>query len=311
MAKKPIRLRDFVEDRDGWLYAVSVYDNQDRVGCVLRYVPDPEGERVDHEGRRYRKLDFEDAFKKIRDEKPEYADIVQRVPVQDIRRVFKPEEELESVVKRDIRVHKLVKIFDLPPVTVGVTGSFLCGLEAEGSDIDMVVYGRTWFHAQELLRYEIAKGRLQDLDEDLWKRVYEKRRPELSVDEFMLHERRKWNRGQIDDTYFDLLYTRSYKNLNPVPVGKGKSVGKMTLEATVTDASLAYDNPAVYKVEHESISRILSFTHTYSGQALKGETVEARGVCEQHGDESWLIIGTTREAKGEYLKSKTLIEEKA
>ncbi len=100
MAKKPIRLRDFVEDRDGWLYAVSVYDNRDRVGCVLRYVPDREGERVDREGRRYRKLDFDDAFKKIRDEKPEYADIVQRIPVKDIKRVFKPEVQLESIVKR-------------------------------------------------------------------------------------------------------------------------------------------------------------------------------------------------------------------
>ena len=309
MAKKPIRLRDFVEDRDGWLYAVSVYDNRERAGCVLRYVPDPEGERISREGLRYRKLDFEDAYKKIRDEKPEYVDIVQRIPVQDIRRVYKPEEELESVVKRDTRVHKLVKIFDLPPDTIGVTGSFLIGLEAESSDIDMVVYGRKWFHAQELLRFAITKGILQDLDEDLWKRVYEKRRPELSPDEFMLHERRKWNRGQIDGTYFDLLYTRSYKNLNPAPTGKGKSNGKMTIEATVTDASLSYDNPAVYIVEHKVISRILSFTHTYSGQALKGEIVEARGVCEQHGDESWLIIGTTREAKGEYLKSKTLLEE--
>lgn len=64
MATKPVRLRDFVEDRDGWLYAVSVYDNQDRVGCVLRYVPDPAGERVDSTGGRFRKLDFEDAFKK-------------------------------------------------------------------------------------------------------------------------------------------------------------------------------------------------------------------------------------------------------
>lgn len=233
------------------------------------------------------------------------------MPIRDIRRVYKPEEELDSVLKRDTRVRKLIKIFGLPPVAVGVTGSFLCGLEAEGSDIDMVVYGSAWFHAQDLLRDAIAKGRLQDLDEDLWKRVYEKRRPELSPDEFMLHEKRKWNRGQIDGTYFDLLYTRSYRHLNPVPTGKGELMGKMTIEAKVTDASLSYDNPAVYTVEHDSISRILSFTHTYSGQAQDGEIVEACGVCEQHGDESWLIIGTTREAKGEYLKSKTLLEEKA
>jgi hypothetical protein len=76
----------------------------------------------------------------------------------------------------------------------------------------------------------------------------------------------------------------------------------------VTDASLAFDNPAIYEVEHESFSRVLSFTHTYSGQALTGERVEACGVAEQHGDERWLIVGTTREARGEYIISKTLLD---
>ncbi len=82
----------------------------------------------------------------------------------------------------------------------------------------------------------------------------------------------------------------------------------MRIEATVTDASLAFDSPAVYDIEHEEISRVLSFTHTYSGQALAGETIEVQGVRERHGDEDWLVVGTTREAKGEYIVSKTLME---
>ena len=61
-------------------------------------------------------------------------------------------------------------------------------------------------------------------------------------------------------------------------------------------------------MDHDEISRVLSFTHTYSGQALAGEVIEARGVVERHGDERWLIVGTTREAKGEYIISKTLLE---
>jgi uncharacterized protein len=75
----------------------------------------------------------------------------------------------------------------------------------------------------------------------------------------------------------------------------------------VKDASLAFDNPAVYEIEHDSITRVLSFTHTYSGQARAGETIEACGVVEEHGDERWLIVGTTREARGEYIISKTLL----
>jgi predicted nucleotidyltransferase len=81
------------------------------------------------------------------------------------------------------------------------------------------------------------------------------------------------------------------------------------MEARVTDASLSFDSPAVYQVDHDRVSRILSFTHTYSGQAWEGETVEARGVLEEHGAETWLVVGTTRTARGEYIISRTLIEE--
>ena len=65
----------------------------------------------------------------------------------------------------------------------------------------------------------------------------------------------------------------------------------MEIEAKVTDASLAFDSPAVYEVEHESVSRVLSFTHTYSGQALEGETIEACGICEHHGDSAIPLVG--------------------
>jgi predicted nucleotidyltransferase len=309
MNAKPIRLRDFIEDRDGWLYAVSAYDNSERVGCVLRYVPDPQGERCNHAGARYRKLEFEEAYAKIASEKPSYADRIQRVPHRDIRRVFKPEEELEHSAARDPRIRTLLEIFGLPRGSMGITGSFLVGLEVASSDIDLVVFGLTWFTAQETLRIAISKGFVGDLDDEMWHRVYRKRNPETSFEEFMLHEMRKWNRGVIGDTYFDLLYTRSYDELDRMITGPGEKDGVMTIEAVVKDASLAYDNPAVYVVRHPEISRVLSFTHTYSGQALAGETIEARGVCERHGAERWLIVGTTREARGEYIRSLTLLEE--
>ena len=309
MNPKPVRLRDFIEDRDGWLYAVSAYDNSERVGCVLRYVPDSRGERSNQGGIRYRKLEFEEAYAKIAAEKPSYADRIQRLPHGDIARVFKPEEEVENCAVRDHRVRDLLEIFGLPPGSTGITGSFLCGLEVASSDIDLVVYGHDWFLAQETLRNAIAQGMVEDLDDAMWHRVYRKRNPEISFEEFILHEIRKWNRGVIEDTYFDLLYTRSYDELDRMITGPGEKDGTMTIEALVTDVSLAFDNPAVYKVEHPDISKVLSFTHTYSGQALAGETIEARGVCERHGDERWLIVGTTREARGEYIRSLTLIEE--
>ena len=305
---KPIRLRDFIEDKDGCIYAVSAYDNNEAVGCILRYVPDENGARQSPEGIRYTKYDFEEAFDYIRENKPEYLDTVHRVPLRDIKKVHKPEEKIGSICQRDKRVDKLVSLFDVPPGNAGCTGSLLVGLENETSDIDMVVYGYHWFAAQKNLMNAVERGGMKPLSEELWQKVYNKRVPEIDYETFVLHEKRKWNRGEIDGTYFDLLYTRNYGDLDLVNVSKGKVLGKKTIEAEVTNSSLIFDSPAIYSVDHDEISKVLSFTHTYSGQAVEGEIIEACGYVEDHGNEKWLVIGSTREAKGEYIISKTLIE---
>lgn len=303
-----VRLRDFIEDREGCLYAVSNYDNAERIGCILRYVPDTDGERTNLAGRRYHKYDFAESFDWVRAYRPEYLDGVHRVPYCDVARVYKPEEGIAGVAARNERVARLLSHLSLPAGSFGCTGSLLCGLENDASDIDLVVYGDTWFVAQRRLRDLVGRGVIPAMSTAMWQKVYDKRVPEISFDAFVLHEQRKWNRGEFEGTYFDLLYTRAYENLDAVPAGAGKVVGRATIEATVTNASLSFDSPAVYTVDHDEIARVLSFTHTYSGQALAGEVIEAKGVVEEHGDERWLIVGTTREAKGEYIVSKTLLE---
>ncbi|HVN66022.1 MAG TPA: DNA polymerase subunit beta [Methanomicrobiales archaeon] len=306
---KPLRPRDFVEDRRGWLYSVAAYDNADRVGCVLRYVPDSSGDRVNPEGTRCRKIDFEESFRLVGDEEPSYLEDVLRIPRGAITRVYKPEERLAFCAARDPRVAELVDIFSLPAGSLGCTGSRLLGLECPSSDIDLVVYGRAFFRAREILREAVGCGRVDGLSPEMWRTIYAKREPEIPFPAFLLHEQRKWNRGEIGGTYFDLLYTRSYDDLDGAATLRGKRIGKRTLEARVTDATHSYDTPASYLVDHGEVSRILSFTHTYSGQALGGETVEACGVLEEHGDELWLVVGTTRTARGEYIVSRTLLEE--
>jgi predicted nucleotidyltransferase len=308
MMKKPVRLRDFIEDREGRLYAVSAYDNTEKIGCLLRYVPDPAGERRRKEGIRYRKLDFDEAYTYVSREKPEYMDLIQRVPLTDIAKVLKPEEEMGAIVRRSPLVARLAGVLCLPEGSNGCTGSYLCGLETGESDIDLVVYGRTFFAAQKILRRGIAHGMISQVSDEVWETIYRKRRPELSRDEFLLHEIRKDNRGEIGGVYFDLLYTRPYDALDPSPARKGPVCGKMTIEATVTDSSLSFDSPARYLVDHDEIQRVLSFSHTYTGQARKGELIHARGICEEHGGERWLIVGTTREARGEFIRSLSLLE---
>ena len=305
----PLRLRDFVEDHDGWLYAVAAYDNEERAGCVLRYVPDPRGDRVRREtGVTYRKLDFAEGFSRIAAEKPAYRDLLCRIPLDEIAVIHRPEEVFPAVCARDERVERLADALRLADGTAGCTGSLLVGLEGPGSDIDLVVYGAAFDRARARLAEAIREGLVDDLSEALWQRVYAKRRPELTYPEFRRHEARKWNRGECEGTYFDLLFVRDRAAIDPTPIPKGPVLGTARIEARVTDASLAYDVPAVYELDHPGVSRILSFTHTYAGQAIRGEVIEAAGVLEAHGDEQWLVVGTSREPVGEYIRSKTLLE---
>lgn len=306
---KPIRLRDFVMTKDGCLYAVSGYENDSSAECVLRYVPTPDGDRTAPSGTRYKKYDFADAFAWVKEHRPEYLDLVHRVPLSDIVRVLKPEEEAAGIAAGNPRVARLFSHFDLPPMSYGCTGSLLAGLENSASDIDMVVYGSAWFLAREQLMAAVKAGKIPAMSEEMWQKVYRKRVPDISFDEFVLHESRKFNRGEFEGTYFDLLYSRGYDNLHSVPpITLGEKTGVITIEAKVTDASLAFDSPGIYKVDHEEIDMVLSFTHTYCGQCFTGETLEAKGVVEEHGDQTWLIIGTTREAHGEYIVSRTLLD---
>ncbi|MBN1165858.1 MAG: DNA polymerase subunit beta [Methanospirillaceae archaeon] len=307
--KRYPRLRDFIRDTDGWLYAVCTYDNQKKAGCILRYVPDTNGERTDPYGERYRKIEFSEAYDRIRREKPEYSDLVQRVPLEDITEVLKPDERMRSLAAGDPRISRLLSLLQLPSGGFGVTGSILCGLAGPESDIDGVVYGDLFLKAQKKLQTCVQDGSLASLDDELWKKIYRKRSPELSYDEFILHEKRKWNRGKIDGTYFDLLFTRDYTDIRDCSFQKGEVCGTEVITAEVTDAVFGFDSPARYDIAHPDISCILSFTHTYTGQVRCGEMAEAKGVVERHGDEYYLVVGTTREARGEYIRSLSLLAE--
>lgn len=300
------RLRDFIETWDDWIFSVVDYHNEDGVHCLLRYVASPDGERV-RNGVRYKKMGFDEAYEFIRQRRPDYIKGVMVVPDDDVYRHYEPCKGLTRILDSDSRVKKMVKALDgIPMADMGITGSKLVGLGADTSDVDFIVYGNSWFRARDLLLKAIAEGKINGIDEPGWKKIYAKRKPELSFDEFYVHERRKGNRCLLDGVLTDLLFVRSWDQIGPkVPVGK--DLGMRTITAKVTNAEFAYDSPAIYEVEHPEIRRVLSFTHTYAGQAQAGETIEARGRMEETPEGNNLVIGTSREPKGEWIKSLTLL----
>jgi hypothetical protein len=249
------------------------------------------------------------------------------VPEEDIKQILHPNERLPLIANKEEKVRIIYDVLEkyIPAENIGITGSFLCGLNQPQSDIDFVVYGRRNFDIARCVMKNVEKEgigiitRMNDASE-IWRRIYAKRKPEMEYDEFVVHEMRKNNRGMIGNSYFDILYVRDWAELVHLDrrnyeigekIGYGKIIGE------VKDATFSFDSPAIYEVEVEAehslmkvserVSKVLSFTHTYAGQALKGEKIEARGMIERTKHETRLVVGTTREAKGEWIKSLTLL----
>lgn len=301
---RPIRLRDFIRVGENY-FSVLGYKNSEKVKCFLRYSPDSKGDRI-KDGKRFKKLSHNEAL--THPVAREFFDgRIFRVPLERVEEVFKPEERLRDLM--DPEVKKIVEFFgNVPRNEMGLTGSRLIGLKSDESDIDFIVYGRWWFLAREKLKKGLEKGELQDLDDDAWEFIYKKRKIALPFSVFVAQENRKYHRAFLGDTYFDLLYVRGYEEIdNGIPEEPGKKIGKSKIKAKVVDDRFIFDYPAFYALDHD-VKGVLCFTHTFVGQAFKGETIVARGEIEIINGDRYLVVGTKREVEDEFILSLDLLE---
>ena len=122
----------------------------------------------------------------------------------------------------------------------------------------------------------------------------------LTLDEYLWHEKRTFNKCSLAGTKVDIsgVVVESEDALQA-----GTKLEHVVVTARVLDASGAFDYPAIYHIDHPTFQYVVSFTPTYAGQAQKGELIEVAGWSEQLADGRLrLIIGTSREAAGEYLR---------
>ncbi|KXB08113.1 hypothetical protein AKJ58_00840 [candidate division MSBL1 archaeon SCGC-AAA385D11] len=307
-----VRIRDFLETEDMIFSVVTYKHPSNHYNALLRFVRDPRGERT-RDNINYRKLSFQEAVNYINTWRPEYGDgEPHKVPDANLKRIVRPKKALSRLNKEGhaeiTTITKKLLAEGANSEDLGITGSHLVGLDQPSSDIDFVAYGLKGFKAARLaLRKGIKNGGIRSVEEETWGRIYRKRSPELDFDEFIEHEKRKFNRGMIGKRYFDLLFTRSWSEIKDIP-SRGKKREKMVVEAKVTDDSFCFDSPAIYEVEHPEIDRVASYTHTYAGQVFKGEELQAKGWVEESEKETLLVVGTSRKAKGEWIRSLDLIK---
>ena len=301
--------KDFIETEEGLIFAVvSAAEEDGRVLAFLRYQRTSNG---------WEKLASREANALLHDCWPDYLyyskarDVhLHAVPREKISCHHQPQRRLIELCKQQTddaierKVRQLLRHFGqqgLRPQAMGITGSVLIGAHTPQSDIDLVVYRHdAFFKAREIIKQLLCEGVLHDLDDRLWHDAYARRGCSLSFDEFLWHERRKYNKAAIQQTKFDLSLLALERRPRPSRYIKQ---GKVFLESRVTDHSHCFDYPARYGLEHPSIREVVSYTATYAGQAFKGETVAIQGQLEVSAEgRQRILIGTDREASGEYLK---------
>ena len=301
--------KDFIETREGLIFAVVEQGTeQGRVLCFLRYVDTQEG---------LRKYSTEQANRLLRQSHPEYLFYSQKkdthlhaVPVQRIIRHYRPGTILRQIlrqrdchpVQRDLQeLCQLYRNNGMDIEHLGVTGSLLIGAQNDRSDIDLVVYGRSnFFQARTITRRLLESNHLQSLTDHHWRESFQRRACSLTLQEYLWHERRKVNKALINGRKFDLSLVAEHSSDNSVQYQKQ---GKVILRARVTDASLGYDYPAIFRIDHVLADVCVCFTATYTGQAVAGERVEIAGHLEQTvNGPARVVVGSSREAVGEYIK---------
>lgn len=322
------RCRDFIVSEDGLVFsAVSYVHPDDRFVAFLRFIP--------ANGKLLKAGSTCESFKYLEENFPDYVFYsefhdakLQGVPIEKIRRHIQPDEFLKKLLKKkDVDAHeeKITKLAELlskrSSVSLdkfGVTGSVLVGAHNSSSDIDLVVYGLDNF---ERVRGVVGECEtpIQRLSDEELGFAYDKRfltSNELSFEEFCFHEERKNNSGVFEGKKFDVLYARDLSEVDGLwGDTRYRRLGYGSFTCKVVDDSIVFDYPAVYGVSGEcvldgesySVSEIASFTHTYVGQVFKGEKGKASGILEEvdspGGHFYRLLVGSTREAGGEYIKN--------
>ena len=308
----PYLPKDFIETAEGLIFAVVSYQPQaGKVGCFLRYV---------QEGMSWRKVSTDEANTLLKQDYPQYLYHSQQfdaafhaVSPDAIVVHHKPEQRLKKLLQNTPKDDIERKCLQLMPILVqgdvdcdllGLTGSMLIDQQKATSDIDLVVYDRAVFHqVRAKVKQAVADGPLSLLDPVLMRDNFDRRSGELNLADFTWHENRKFNKAVINGTKFDI----GMVCLEPISEPETQQYlkqGKKTVHATVIDDALAFDFPARYVIDNDLISEVVVYTHTYVGQARISEVIEVSGTveCDMTTGKCRLIVGSSREAIGEYIK---------
>lgn len=306
--------KDFIETAEGLIFAVVAQGlENEKVRCFLRYVQNEKGQ--------WHKIQTDEANKLLAKKFPDYCfhslefdAFLHAVSIDKIATHHKPSQRLaelftnaprDEIEKNCLQLCALFEKAGLDLAQFGVTGSLLIRQQKATSDIDLVCYDLATFHqARKVVQNLIKQNLLQNLQLKDWQESYARRDCDLSFEDYVWHEQRKFNKGLCYGRKFDLSLVEKLPKEKRVFT----KLGLVKIQTQVTDDKRAFCYPAEFEISHSTIKKVVCFTATYIGQAVTGELIEVAGQLErdEFGNQR-IVIGSNREAHGEYclvLKNK-------
>jgi len=329
----PLRDGDIIVTKHNFIFYTFGYEHpENRVLAFLKYIPEDHVQKFDIEWLdvkwrfkgvhllRPKELFSPENYKKIvktfRAYFPEYLYYSKplgkwliSVPKCLIKLVFVPSECLLELLRKKSRdfleetAVKLVKELSLnsnvPLEFWGIHGSVSLGMQHEGSDIDLAVYGAKNFRK--------VLTTLAKLDKT----------GKIKLSKTSFYEQRRLNTGYYDDIRFVVNAIRlpseiSRKKLIYKPVAKIKALCK------VIDDTESVFRPAIYKIRvldiisgpieySDVISEVVSMIGLFRSIAFNGDLIVVKGMLEQvqSKQEKWFRIVVGSGLDDEYIEVKS------
>ena len=182
----------------------------------------------------------------------------------------------------------------------------MIGLQTEGSDIDINVYGqgngRRAYDALAEIREK--QDWVKPLDMELFESVLRSRWEDTGIplDQFSSIESSKVLHGRVHGREYFVRLLMADDDL------VSKPIKRTTIKARVFDASRSIFNPCFYGITQVSgetgnleVSELKSYRGKFTEQAHEGEIVEARGTLEKVHREDGVYYRLILGESGDYL----------
>jgi len=282
-----LREGDFIETTDGLFFDVKGYSHpKKRIIAFLRYYPDENGDRYKNLTRYAKVYSLKARYKYLKENFPQYLyrdetinEIIQAVPINYVKKIYRPHEYLEATQKKAKKnpyeqkilefVNYIIEYSKIFIFDIGVSGSPMIGLSTFDSDIDLIIYGI--YNSQKVYDtldklFDSEKIPVKRYSEENLKDLYKFKSKDTSItwENFLNFEKKRKSQGKFLNTDFFIRFVRTWDEIEQDDRFKyGKysylTIGKATIEAKIISDDDYLFTPCSYKIDDIAFKDVIIY----------------------------------------------------